>query len=128
MLLFGGKFKNSMQESFVYIMASKKNGTIYIGITSNLEKRVLEHKNKMITGFTQKYDIVNLVYYETFSNIEMAIQREKRLKEWQRKWKIELIEKNNPKWIDLYEATYCKKPGPSRFSTGQAFFVGVTLW
>ena len=62
-----------MQESFVYIMASKKNGTIYIGITSNLEKRVLEHKNKMITGFTQKYDIVNLVYYETFSNIEMAI-------------------------------------------------------
>ena len=91
-----------MQESFVYIMASKRNGKLYIGVTSNLEKRVLEHKNKMITGFTQKYDIVNLVYYETFSNIEMAIQREKRLKEWQRKWKIELIEKNNPKWIDLY--------------------------
>ena len=105
-----------MQESFVYIMASRKNGTLYIGVTSNLEKRVLEHKNKTIIGFTQKYNIVNLVYYETFSNIELAIQREKRLKEWQRKWKIELIEKINPKWIDLYEATYFKNPGPRRSS------------
>ena len=105
-----------MQESFVYIMASKKNGTIYIGVTSNLEKRVLEHKNKVTTGFTHKYEIINLVYYETFSNIELAIHREKRLKEWKRKWKIELIEKNNPDWIDLYKVTYSKKHG----SRGQA--------
>lgn len=101
-----------MQESFVYIMASKRNGTLYIGVTANLEKRVLEHKNKVTTGFTEKYEVVKLVYYETFSNIEMAILREKRLKEWKRKWKIELIEKSNPQWIDLFEATYFKNPGP----------------
>jgi len=106
-----------MQESFVYIMASKRNGTLYIGVTSNLEKRVFEHKNKVIPGFTEKYEVGILVYYETFSNIEMAILREKRLKEWKRKWKIELIEKNNLKWIDLFEATYSKMPGP-RLSSG----------
>lgn len=106
-----------MQESFVYIMASKRNGTLYIGVTSNLEKRVLEHKNKIITGFTEKYEVGILIYYETFSNIEMAILREKRLKEWERKWKIELIEKSNPKWIDLFEASFFKMPGP-RLSSG----------
>ena len=102
-----------MQESFVYIIASGKNGTLYIGVTSNLERRVFEHKNKVIPGFTEKYNIGVLVYYETFSDIGMAILREKRLKEW----KIELIEKNNLKWIDLFEATYFKMPGP-RLSSG----------
>ena len=106
-----------MQESFVYIMVIKRNGTLYIGVTSNLEKRVLEHKNKIITGFTEKYEEGILIYYETFSNIEMAILREKRLKEWKRKWKIELIEKSNPKWIDLFEASFFKMPGP-RLSSG----------
>ena len=106
-----------MQESFIYIMASKRNGTLYIGVTSNLEKRVFEHKNKIIPGFTEKYEVGILVYYETFSNIEIAILREKRLKEWKRKWKIELIEKSNPKWIDLFEATSFKMPGP-RLSSG----------
>ncbi len=88
--------------SYVYILASKKNGTLYIGVTSNLEKRTYEHKQKIIKGFTSKYDVDKLVYYDVFEDITEAILREKRLKEWKRKWKIELIEKFNKDWEDLY--------------------------
>jgi len=92
-----------MKYFYIYILASKRNGTIYIGVTSNLVKRVWEHKNNLIEGFTKKYFIHNLVYYETFEDIEEAIKREKQLKKWNRSWKLELIEKDNPEWKDLYE-------------------------
>ena len=90
-----------MKHSYVYILASKKNGTLYIGVTSNLVKRVYEHKNNLVEGFTKKYHVHTLVYYEVFEDIEEAIKWEKRLKKWNRKWKIELIEKKNPNWDDL---------------------------
>ena len=87
---------------YVYILASKRNGTLYIGVTSNLIKRIYEHKNNLIEGFTKKYNIHNLVYYEITEDVNSAIAREKQLKRWKRNWKIELIEKNNPEWKDLY--------------------------
>ena len=77
--------------SYVYILASRCNGTLYIGLTSNLIKRVWEHKNKFIQGFTSKYDVNQLVYYEVFDDIQLAAAREKKLKEWKRQWKIDLI-------------------------------------
>ena len=83
-------------------MASKRNGTIYIGVTSNLIKRIYEHKNNLVEGFTKKYNIHNLVYYEITEDVNSVIAREKQLKRWKRNWKIELIEKNNPGWKDLY--------------------------
>jgi putative endonuclease len=86
----------------VYIVASGLNGTLYIGVTSNLAKRVWEHKEKMTRGFTAKYSCDQLVYFELFDNAEAAITREKQLKEWRRSWKIEMIEKSNPAWRDLY--------------------------
>lgn len=86
---------------YTYILASKKNGTLYIGITSDLEKRIVEHKTKTFKGFTEKYDVNMLVYFEIFSDVYDAIAREKQLKKWNRKWKIELIEKTNPTWEDL---------------------------
>jgi putative endonuclease len=88
---------------YVYILSSKRNGTLYIGVTSNLIKRVWEHKNKLVEGFTEKYGVDKLVYYEQFQDAEYAIRREKRLKKYNRKWKIDLIEKVNPNWKDLYE-------------------------
>ncbi len=91
------------KQYFIYILASKKNGTIYIGVTNNLAKRVYEHKNNLIKGFTQKYNVHHLVYYEVFDDVYEAITREKRLKKWKRQWKIELIRKFNPEWKDLYE-------------------------
>jgi putative endonuclease len=87
---------------YIYILASKKNGTLYIGVTSDLIKRVYEHKNELVEGFTQKYAIHNLVYFEVTESIESAIMREKQLKKWNRAWKINLIEKSNPAWKDLY--------------------------
>ena len=87
---------------YVYILASKRNGTLYIGVTSELIKRVYEHKNNLVEGFTQKYKVHNLVYYETTDDINSAITREKQLKKWKRTWKMELIEMNNPGWRDLY--------------------------
>jgi putative endonuclease len=91
-----------MKNSYVYILASKYNGTLYIGLTSDLIKRVWEHKNKFVVGFTAKYDVNQLVYYEIFSDIQVAAAREKRLKEWKRQWKIDLIQTMNPDWLDLY--------------------------
>ena len=92
-----------MKESYVYILASKKNGTLYIGVTNNLLRRISEHKNDEIKGFTKKYNVKTLVYYETYPDIRDAIYREKCMKEWKRQWKINLIEKINPEWEDLYD-------------------------
>lgn len=92
-----------MRNYFVYILASRRNGTLYIGVTNNLARRVWEHKNKIVKGFTEKYNIDKLVYYEVFTEISYAISREKQLKFWKRQWKLQLIEKENPEWIDLYE-------------------------
>ena len=90
------------EPSYVYILASARNGTLYVGVTSNLIKRISEHRQKIIAGFTRKYNVTQLVYYEVFENIETAILREKILKKWKRHWKLALIEKNNPEWNDLF--------------------------
>ena len=90
-----------MKSYYVYILASERNGTLYIGVTSNLLKWIDEHKNGIVEGFTKKYNIHRLVYYESTSDVESAIVREKQMKKWNRQWKINLIEKNNPDWIDL---------------------------
>jgi putative endonuclease len=87
----------------VYIMASQRNGTLYIGVTNNLSKRVYEHREGLVEGFTKRYGVKLLVYYEMFDSISYALQRETNLKRWPRKWKLELIEKDNPQWRDLYE-------------------------
>lgn len=87
----------------VYILASRRNGTLYVGITSDLVKRVYDHKNKVISGFTKELEISTLVYFETYDDAERAIHREKCIKEWKRDWKLKLIEENNPQWKDLYE-------------------------
>ena len=89
--------------SYIYILTNKPNGTLYIGVTSDLIKRVYEHKNSIHEGFTKKYNTKNLVYYEVYENIEEAIKREKQLKKWNRDWKIKLITDFNPQWDDLYE-------------------------
>jgi putative endonuclease len=86
---------------YVYILASKRNGTLYIGVTNNLERRLYEHKNNLVEGFTKKYSVHNLVYFEEVNDVNAALQREKQLKRWTRKWKTELIEKENPEWRDL---------------------------
>lgn len=87
---------------YVYILASKKNGTLYIGVTGDLVKRIYEHKEKKIEGFTKKYGVSKLVYFEQTQDVSSAIEREKHLKKWRRQWKIDLIEKMNPEWEDLY--------------------------
>ena len=88
---------------FVYILASKRNGVLYIGVTNNLKRRVYEHKYNVIEGFTSKYLVHHLVYFESHQDVKYAISREKKIKKWNRNWKIRLIEKNNPKWKDLYD-------------------------
>ena len=88
---------------YVYILASRKNGTLYIGVTNDLARRVYEHKEKIIEGFTKKYGVAKLVYFEQTQDVQNALEREKRLKKWNRQWKIDLIEKMNPEWQDLYE-------------------------
>ena len=93
-----------MKQYYTYILTNKKDGTLYVGVTSNLIKRVHEHKNKFVDGFTNKYQLDKLVHYEVFDDPENAIQREKRLKKWNRNWKVELIEKQNPQWKDLYKS------------------------
>jgi putative endonuclease len=93
-----------MKDYFVYILASRIGGTIYIGVTNDLLRRVHEHKQKLAEGFTKKYGVSNLVYYEVHSDIEAAITREKQLKKWNRAWKFRLIEETNPNWDDLYRS------------------------
>jgi len=87
---------------YVYILASRIGATLYIGVTNDLVRRVGEHKMKIAEGFTKNYEVTRLVYFEIFDQVEQAIHREKRLKKWTRAWKIALIEKDNPDWIDLY--------------------------
>jgi len=87
----------------VYILASKRNGTLYIGVTSDLAKRVWQHKNDVVDGFTKRYSVHQLVWYKLHETMESAIEREKTLKNWKRAWKLELIENSNPSWQDLYE-------------------------
>ena len=89
--------------SFVYILASKRNGTLYVGVTADLLRRMDEHKNKLVDSFTKKYAIDKLVYYEIFEDINDAIKREKCIKTWHRAWKLNLIEKSNSEWEDLYD-------------------------
>ena len=88
---------------YVYILASKRNGTLYVGVTNDLERRIYEHKHDIVEGFTKRYGVHRLVYYEVYEDILSAIEREKQLKWWRRKWKIELIEKYNPQWKDLVD-------------------------
>ena len=92
-----------MRTPCVYILASKPNGTLYIGVTSDLTQRVWQHKNAFVEGFTKRYRVHDLVWCEVHDSMESAISREKALKKWNRAWKIELIEKNNQTWVDLYD-------------------------
>jgi putative endonuclease len=88
---------------YVYILASRQRGTLYTGVTNDLARRVFEHREKLAKGFTRQYDVTRLVYYETYDAPDTAIAREKRLKRWNREWKIQAIEAFNPEWRDLYE-------------------------
>ena len=89
--------------SYIYIMTNKPNGTLYIGVTSDIVKRIYEHKNKLADSFTKRYNLNKLVYYEIYDEINEAIKREKQLKSWKRDWKIEWVEKMNNNWNDLYD-------------------------
>ena len=91
------------KKGYLYILASGRNGTLYIGSTSNLVKRIEEHRQKLVDGFTKRYDIAKLVYFEIFEDIKDAIVRERHLKKWEHKWKTKLIQSANPDWRDLYE-------------------------
>jgi putative endonuclease len=91
-----------MKQYYVYILTSKRNGTLYIGVTNDLALRVKQHKDGLVEGFTKKYNVHRLVYFECYKDMREAILREKRLKKWKRIWKLELIEKLNPGWADLY--------------------------
>jgi putative endonuclease len=90
------------RQYYVYILASKIGGTLYIGVTNNLVRRVYEHREKLVDGFTKRYGVAKLVYYEAHSDVEAAITREKQMKKWNRAWKVRLIEESNPNWDDLY--------------------------
>ncbi|MBL1216622.1 MAG: GIY-YIG nuclease family protein [Planctomycetes bacterium] len=91
-----------MRQPAVYILASKRNGTLYIGVTSDLVRRAWQHRRQLAGGFTKKYDVHMLVHYELYGEMTRAIEREKQLKKWKREWKIQLIEEKNPHWNDLY--------------------------
>ncbi len=89
---------------FIYLLASGKKGTLYVGVTNNLVRRVFKQRTQVVEGFTQRYNVHHLVWFETTDSIEAAIGREKQLKNWKRAWKVALIEKSNPDWRDLYES------------------------
>jgi putative endonuclease len=91
-----------MKPYWVYILCSKRNGTLYVGVTNDLPRRIHEHKEHLTPGFTRKYEVTKLVHFEEFSAVEEAIHREKCIKKWNRRWKLRLIEENNPQWEDLY--------------------------
>ncbi|QDP02787.1 GIY-YIG nuclease family protein [Thalassotalea sp. PS06] len=91
-----------MKQPAVYILTNKKNSVLYIGVTSNLPQRIYQHREKLVEGFSKRYNLTKLVYFELFDDLENAITREKRMKDWHRQWKVNLIEKNNPDWRDLY--------------------------
>jgi len=90
---------------FVYILASGRNGTLYVGVTNDLSRRTLEHRDGLVRGFTAKYGVKHLVWYQVFDQVDEAIAHEKRVKRWARRWKLALIEKTNPGWADLFETT-----------------------
>ena len=92
-----------MKQPCVYILASRRNGTLYVGVTSDLVKRVWQHRNDLVEGFTKRYAVHNLVWFELHEEMQAAIKREKNIKAWQRAWKIEMIEQTNPEWRDLYQ-------------------------
>ena len=92
-----------MKQPCVYMLASNRNGTLYVGATSNLIQRVWQHKNDLVAGFTKRYRVHTLVWYEVHETMESAIAREKAIKRWKRDWKIELLQENNPSWRDLYD-------------------------
>jgi len=94
------------KQYYVYILTNKFNRVLYIGITNNLVRRVFEHKNKLVSGFTNKYNLVKLIYYEITDDIRSAIKREKQLKNWHREWKINLIDQFNPEWHDLSDSFF----------------------
>jgi len=100
---------------YVYILASKRNGTLYIGVTNNLQKRIWQHKNDVVEGFTKRYKVHNLVYFERTNSVVAAIEYEKRLKGWNRSWKIKLIEKDNSVWRDLYGDLFGQEDVKDRF-------------
>ena len=91
---------------YIYILASQRNGTLYIGVTNNIARRTTEHRENLVDGFTKKYGVHRLVNFETHEDVRHAIQREKNMKHWPRAWKIALIEKDNLDWLDLYETLY----------------------
>lgn len=91
-----------LRQYYVYILASKPYGTLYVGVTSNLPRRIWEHKNSVVPSFTQRHNVKLLVYYETHDDVLAAITREKQIKHWNRNWKVNLIQKNNPDWRDLF--------------------------
>ena len=99
-----------MKIYYVYLLASRRNGTLYCGVTNDLIRRVWEHRNDQVAGFTAKYGVHMLVWYEQHNDINEAIRRETRIKGWRRAWKLELIEKANPQWLDLYDSLL---PGPA---------------
>lgn len=98
---------------WVYILASQRNGTLYIGVTNDLARRIYEHREGLIPGFTKKYGVRILIWYQRFDNIRAAISEEKRLKAWKRKWKLALIEQGNPQWRDLYDEVVGFAPASS---------------
>ena len=93
--------KGNYHQYYVYILSNMKNGTLYIGVTNDLERRMFEHKGKLVGGYTAKYGLAKLMYFESFQYVNDAINRVKQLKNWNRQWKIDLIEKDNINWIDL---------------------------
>jgi len=92
-----------MSDFAIYILCNKRNGTLYVGFTNNLQRRMLEHKNAVVDSFTKQYGLTQLVYVESYKYVNDALRREKQLKGWQRRWKIDLIEQQNPQWVDLYD-------------------------
>lgn len=99
----GIQYATDMKQPCVYILASRRNGTLYVGVTSNLVQRVWQHKNDFAEGFTKKYGVHTLVWYEVHETMESAISREKAIKGWRRAWKLDLIEGANPSWQDLFD-------------------------
>jgi putative endonuclease len=97
----GGGPEVTMRSYYIYILASERNGTLYIGVTNNLKRRMQKHKEGLVPGFTKRYSVHLLVYFEETNNIRTALIREKQLKKWNRAWKLRIIEKNNPEWKDL---------------------------
>ncbi len=91
----------TIHQYYLYILTNKKNGVLYIGVTNNLERRMFEHKNKLVKGFSYRYNLDKLVYLEVYQYVEDAIKREKNMKKWKREWKINLIVEDNPNWEDL---------------------------